>query len=165
MPESTAVRTKRDLVIVIQDDGAAHTPYTVTKEVGDFSYEAPLYDLLRIRDAGELDQARKGDDQPVTVSWTQHLRDIGHVSGNYATIVDITEEKGYVGSTWTSTQANLSDVKAWDQIVTVDGTFAGEADKSMTFADMVFRGSKSFGYPAQIAVTGESITSTKPTVA
>jgi hypothetical protein len=161
MPESTVIRTKRDVTWVIQDAGAANS-YTPPKVLGDFAYEAPLYDLVRILDNGSLDSLRKGDDQPTSVSWTQHLSDVG--STTYATIVDITEERGFFLTDWTSTTDLESDVLTSDLVATIDGTAFGEADKSLTFADMVFRGSKSFGYPASISVSGESATATKPTL-
>lgn len=162
MPESTVVRTKKDLVIVIQDQGAAQT-YTLDKIPGDFAYDAPLYDLVDILDNGDLGGVRKGDEQPVTVSFSAHLRDVG--SGAHITLPDICEERGYWASNMTSTTAQTSDVPTEDLVVTVDGTAFGESDKSMTFEDMVLRGSASFQYPAQYSVTGRSTTKTKPTVA
>lgn len=163
MAESTVVRTKRDVTWIIQDAAAAHT-YTPPVVPGNFSYEAALYDLVRIKDNGALYGVRKGDDQPLTCSFGTYLTDIG--SATYATMPDLCEERGYVGTTWVSTTANASDVDTYDLIATIDGTLAGESDKTATFDDMIFRKSGgSFEYPATYDVSGESATSTKPTVA
>jgi hypothetical protein len=163
MAESAAVRTLRDLVWTIQDAGAAHT-YAPTVVQGDFAYSAPLYDLVRIRDAGDLYHVRKGDSQPVTLSFSAILTDIGKTATE-ATLPDICEERGWANSNWVNTSANETDVKTYNLILTYDGTFAGEADRTLTFPDMVFRGSFTGGYPNTYAVTAESATAYQPTLA
>lgn len=163
MPESTAVRTKKDVAVVIQDNGGSNT-YTLSKHVGDFNYDAPLYDLVDVLDNGDMDIVREGDQKPVTCGFTAHLRDVGD-SAAYATLPDICEERGWVASNWTSTTNQQTEVPTRDILVTVDGTVFGESDKTMTFSDMILRGSATFGYPASYSVTARSATATKPTVA
>lgn len=162
MAESTVVRTKRDLTWVIQDSGAANT-YTPTVIVGDFGYSAPLYGVTQIRDNGALYGVRKADDEPVSCSWTQNLTDVGDAT--QFTIADVCEERGGWSTTATSTTNQASDVPTYNLVVTVDGTAFGESDKTMTFSNLFFRGSASFGDPATYSVTGTSATATKPTVA
>lgn len=162
MAESPVPRSKRDLLITVTDDGAGNT-YTVSKEPGDFTYDAPLYDLVLLRDNGVLFGARKGDDQPVTWGWSIHMRDAG--SSTDATLPDIAEERGWWSSNATSTTNQESDVPTYDTNVTIDGSAFGEADQTMVFADGVLRGSGTLGaYPANYAVQGTSVTATKPTV-
>ena len=163
MPESVVPRTKRDVVTSWTDAGGAHS-YTPFLPIGDFGYEAPIAGLTRIRDRGTLAGVRRGDDEPVTCSGTVTLTDVG--SGSYATLPDICEERGYVASAWVSTTDGLSDVPTFDIVVTIDGASFGEADKTMTFPDMVTRqAGASFGDPAQYPWQAESATATKPTVA
>jgi hypothetical protein len=163
MAERSVAITKRDLTLTIYDAGAAHS-YSPTVFVGDFKYEAPLHDTTRIRNAGALYGIRKGDDQPVKVSGTSVLTDVGD-STEY-TMADLCEDRGAVASGWTSTTANLSDISTYDLVATVDGAVAGVADKTMTFDDLEFKsGGASFGDPAQYPWSGESATSNKPTVA
>lgn len=161
MPERTVPITKCDTTWVIQDAGAANS-WTPLAAVGDFGYAAALYALTRIRNRCSLYGVRKGDEEPVTTSGTVNLTDAG--SSTYATLPDICEEKGYVASTWTSTTASQSEVDTYDQVVTIDGSAFGVPDHTLTFPDMVFRGTFSGGDPSTYAWTGESATANKPTV-
>ena len=164
MPESTVPRTLRDGVIVISDSGAANT-YTVAIEPGDFAYEAPVHDLVIIRDRSALHAFRKGDDQPVTTSFSVHYRDPGDTAAAYATLPDIVEQYAgaHVTSNWTSTLGNASDVKTWSLAYTIDGSAFGEADKTLTFNHGYFQGSYSEGSPSTYSVSGQHLI-TKPTL-
>jgi hypothetical protein len=163
MPESVVARTKRDVTWSWTDAGAAHS-YSPPIQVGDLSYEATLYSEVEIRNRGDLVHVRKGDEVRLKVSGTAILTDVG--SSTYGTLPDLCEERGYIASTWTSTTAGESDVFTVDGTATVDGASFGEADKTMTFPDLVTRMSgASFGDPAQYAWTAQSATATKPTVA
>lgn len=152
MPESTAVRTKRDLVLVISDLAAAHS-YTVAYEPGDFTWSAPGYSTVRILDRGEHVTPRRGDAQPCTLGFSTWLRDVG--SATYATLPDICQNTNYVASTWSGTLSATSDEVAFNVAATFDGTFTGEADKTLTFSSMSLRGSGSDGDPSTYSVTGE----------
>jgi hypothetical protein len=163
MAESTVARTKRDLTLAYTDAGAAHS-YVPPLPVGDFGYEAPLYGLTTIRNRGNLHGVRKGDEEPLTCSFTVTLTDVG--SSTYATMPDLCEERGYIASTWVSTTDNESDVPTFDITATIDGASFGESDKTMTFPDMVSRqAGATFGDPAQYPVQATSATAIKPTVA
>ena len=162
MAESPIVRTKKDVAIVIQDNAAALS-YSPTSNIGNFSWDTPMYDLVDIRDNGVLDGVRRGDDQPTTFSFGVNLTDVGDSSE--ITLPDICTDSGYWGSNATSTTNQESDVPTVDVLITVDGTAFGEADKTMTFADCVLRGSGSAEYPAQYTVTGRTVKSIKPTIA
>jgi len=151
MAESTVAHTKRDLVLTFIDKAAAHS-YVVANEPGDFAYAAPGYGTTRILDRGEHATPRRGDAQACTTSFSAYYKDAG--SATYATLPDICQNTNYVGSTWTSTLDGVSDEITFDLAVTIDGTYAGEADKTLTFDDMSFRGSMSDGDPSTYAVTG-----------
>lgn len=162
MPERLIPVTKCDITWALQDAGAAHT-YSPPAELGDFAYAAPLYDLTRILNRCSLYEVRKGNEQPLTVTFTSHLTDLG--SSTYATLPDICEEKGYVAANWTSTRASSTEVLCFDQVLVVDGASFGIPDHTLTFPDMVFRGAATVGGdPGSYAVTGESATAIKPTV-
>jgi hypothetical protein len=158
MAESTTPKTKRDFAYVIQDLAGANT-YSPPIQPGNFKYQAGMYDVVQIRNVGNLYTARKGDEQPVTCSFDVYLTDVG--SATYATMPDICEERGFVATDWTSTIT--SDVDTYDLVGTMDGSVSGEPDKDLTFEDMVFRGSADIQYPAMYSVTGTSVTKTKPT--
>lgn len=160
MAESTTVKTKRDFSWVIQDTAAAHS-YVPPVQPGDFSYESGMYDVVQVRNIGELYSARKGDDQPVTCSFSVVLTDLG--SSTYATLPDICEDRGYVSTAWSPT--TVSDVPTYDLVGLMDGSVSGEADQEITFPDMYFRGQAGIQYPATYSVTATSVTANKPTVA
>lgn len=159
MAEPTLVRTKRDFTFSIQDSGGGNT-YTPLVQPGDFRYTAGMYDVVQIRNNGDLYMARKGDEQPVTCQFSAYVTDVG--STLHATLPDICEERGYVASNWTST--TTSDVPTYDLVGTMDGSVSGDPDKDLTFGDMYFRGSADLQYPGTYTVTATSTTATKPTL-
>ena len=59
MADSTVVATRRDGTITLTD-GAASS-YTVSFEVGDFSYSEPKADRVVIRDRGAIVELRDRD--------------------------------------------------------------------------------------------------------
>jgi len=80
---SSIVKTKRDgTVRIISGDP---TTYVANFAVGDFSFEQTKPDLLIIRDRATIVGARNGDDQPITFSFSAHLRAF-HDAGNDALI-------------------------------------------------------------------------------
>ena len=165
MAESVGIMTKRDLTVTIKDDTAV-TPLelVVNRWPGDFSYEAPLYDTTRILNNGRLDQARKGDDQACTFTFSAYVRE--WYSATDPTLPDICENRGYWGSTAVAVNAGTSDLKAFTVGVVADGSAFGRADRTAVFANMILRGSGALGqYPSVYNVRGESITAIKPTFA
>lgn len=164
MPESNGVMTKRDLSLVIADQGATNS-ITISKWPGDFTYSAPLHDIVRIRDNGDLDSVRKGDEQPVTCTFTTYVRE-WTAAGTYGVIPDLCEDRGWWAANATPTNANEGDVDAYSLAVTVDGAPFGLSDVTGSFAKMIFRGDGQLGNePSTYAVRAESITATKPTFA
>lgn len=161
MAESTVIRTKRDGVIVISDNGGVNT-YTVAYEPGNFNYSAPMHGILQPLDRGELVNPRRQDAQPVTGGFGVHLRDIG--SGADITLPDICEWRGWWGSNAVSTLNNSSDLNTVDLAWTVDGSVAGESDKTATFAKTALRGGAQEGDPNAYNCTFQS-SILKPTVA
>lgn len=165
MAESTAVRTKRDLVITHSDSGAAES-YTVAYEPGDFTLDVPgqavslFLDRGVINDAGGRPSLRYGDQQPMTFSYSAYLRDVGDTAGTggYATLFDLASpfDSGVVETDWTSTLSGYSDVFTLDTAILVDGTFVGEADKTLTLPYCSIRASLGDGDPSTVSVTGTS---------
>jgi hypothetical protein len=161
MPESSVIRTKRDGLTTITNGIVS---YVVSCETGDFASEVPLETVNNFLDRGSLGcsgtkpSIRKGDDQPVTFSFSAYLKDLGDTAASYSTLLDILfqYDSGYFDTTWTSTMGTDSDVSTVTVIFTVDGSAFGEADKSLTFSYCVLRGSFSEGDPNTINVTGTS---------
>lgn len=156
MAESTIVRIKRDAAITIA--GSAGSTYTVAYEPGVFQVDIPLWDTQNFLDRGEMPSTpsiRKGDDQPMSGSFSAYLRDLGDTSNAYATLLDICVQfaSNYAASTMTSTIGAASDEKTYTMTYIVDGTPFGEADKTLTFSYCVLRGSLQEGDPSAVSVT------------
>ncbi|MCP4962783.1 MAG: hypothetical protein GY925_26385 [Actinomycetia bacterium] len=161
MALSTIVKTKHDILTVISDSGAANS-FTQQKEPGDFNYDAPRFDLTVIRDNGELDQTRRGDESPCTGGYTANVREMG--SATYATLPDICEWRGYVAANWTSTKSTSSDVETVDVAHTIDGSQFGETDRTLTFDDAHLKGKYQAGDPSTYQVSFQTFNTSVPTL-
>lgn len=168
MAQSTAVRNKRDGQILISDSGAAHTE-TVAYEAGDLAWTIPGVSVSHYLDRGELGSTpslRNVDDQPMTLSFSVYFRDPGDTANAYSTLTDIAVRfaSRYVETAWVSTLGTASDTFTVTIAWTVDGTFAGEADKTLSFPYCVFRVNMKEGDPNTLECTATSF-ALKPTLA
>jgi hypothetical protein len=141
--ESTLVRVKRDVQMLLSDLGAAHT-YTPNWMPGDLSWAGGEFEVvssLNLGDFGATPSLRKGNEQPFTGSFSVFLRDVGDTSNAYATMLELCSPVAsrYVAANWISTLGASADVFTVTLTVTIDGSFAGEADKSLTFTFVVLR--------------------------
>lgn len=169
MPESRIVRTKRDGQIATLDNGGAHT-YVTAWDPGDFTWDVPAEAVNAFLDRGILSgttgivfappNLRYGDEQPMTLGFTAHLRDLGDLDNTYATLPDIVFRYPgrHVDTSWISTLSGFSDVFTVTVQLTIDGSAFGEADKTLVFPYTVLRGSGTEGDPDTINVTGTSYT-------
>ena len=163
--ESTYIRTKRDAVIVISDSGAAHT-YTVAYEEGNFQFDVPRETVEMYLDRGLMASSiggtpsiRKGDEQPMTLSFSAYFRDAGSTDATatgHATLLDILHRyaSGFIATQWTSTLGANSDEFTFTVAVTLDGTIFGEADKTLTFKFVSLRGGAAEGSPNTVSAAG-----------
>lgn len=157
MAESPIVRTKRDGIITITDGTRT---YVVAYEPGNFSVDFPLEEVLNFLDRGVIGTTpslRLGDDKPMTGAFSSYLRDIMDTAGSptYTTLMDlaVVPTGRYVASNWTSTLGSSSDVKTWTIQFTIDGTFAGESDKTMSLTFVVLRAKMSEGDPDMVEIS------------
>lgn len=167
MPESTVVRVKRDVQIVLYNSGATLS-YTVSLEAGDFNFAVPDTTVVNPLDRGELGatpQLRKGDDQPMTGGFSAYFRDAGDTANAYATLNGIAWRLSgrYEDTNWTSTHGSNGDVPTVTLSASYDGTPFGEADKTLTFPFVVLRANYADGDPCSLNVTFTSY-ALKPTL-
>lgn len=161
MAESTLIRTKRDGVIVI----TAGTSYTVAYEEGNFQFDVPRETVEMYLDRGLMASSiggtpsvRKGDEQPMTLSFSAYMRDIGDTANAYATLMDILFRyaSGAVATLWVSTLGSNSDEFTFTVSIAFDGTIFGESDKTLTFKFVSLRGGAAEGSPNTVNVSGTS---------
>lgn len=160
MAESTTIKTKRDGQWLIADSGSVHT-YTVAYEPGDGQYSVPDYTVNMFLDRGVIGSTpslRIGDEQAMTLGFSAYLRDVGDTANAYATLMDIAHryDGRYVATNWTSTLGTNSDVFTVTISLTIDGAFAGEADKTITFPFCVLRANVKEGDPNTIDISATS---------
>lgn len=153
MAESTVIRNKRDETIVISHAGSG--TYTVAYEVGDFEVDHPLEGVDNYLDRGVMPSTpsiRKGDDQPITGSFTVHLRD--SVLAADVTMLDLAVIfAGGAASAWTSTMGTNSDVVTYTMSRTIVGAAFGSVDRTLVYPFCVFRASESNGNPSTVKVS------------
>lgn len=158
MSASSLVKTKRDGTITIID-GTSPTPneYTVSFEVGDFSYSEEKADRTVIRDRGAIVGLRAGDDPVITASFSVHLRDLHNTTADV--LLDFLYNRGYASSTTsvastggTGFEQYLVNIKFTIDANSVD---AGEAVQSVTFAKCLCVYSLSEGDPDSLEISAE----------
>jgi hypothetical protein len=162
MAESTVVRVKRDGIITRSDSGAAHT-YVHAYEPGDFAFNVPNHTVNLFLDRGEIGSTpsiRKGDDQPMTLTFSCYLRDIADLGATktYTTPLDLSYRfaSGYAATNWVSTLGSASDVPTETIQWTCDGSFCGEADKTLSFAYCFTTANGTEGDPTSVSISATS---------
>jgi len=168
---STVVKTKRDGILTFGAlSGGAFDPGTgalkagaksldVAFEAGDFNLSIPGPAVSLFLDRGQITsppQVRYGDDQPMTWSFTAHLRDLSDKT--YATLEEILMQSGYVGANWESTlgaAAGCAEVFAvglrWKILGT---THCDASDHIILLQYNVVTGSLAEGDPNTISLSG-----------
>ena len=109
MAYSTAPKVRRDGKITLKD-GTTPTPVSleVAYEEGNFSFDQTKSDRIVIRDRGTIVSVRKGDDQPITGSFTIYMRQF--TSASAGSVLDfINKTNSY------SSNASVSSTVATDE--------------------------------------------------
>lgn len=125
MAISSIIKTKRDGTLTFSDGTRT---LTVQYEQGDLQIDIPGATIVATLDRGEFGSPpslRKGDDQPITGSFTAYLRDISDAS--YATLEEMVTNGGYYASTHTSTLGANAEVKTQTLLWTIEGTNHGDS--------------------------------------
>ena len=108
MAYSTAPKVRRDGVIKLRD-GTTPTPVslTVDYEEGNFSFDQVKSDRIVIRDRGTIKSVRKGDDQPITGSFTIYMRQF--TSASAGSVLDFINKTGSYSSNVSSSSSVSTD--------------------------------------------------------
>lgn len=156
MAYSTAPKVRRDGVIKLRD-GTTPTPVslTVSYEEGNFSFDQTKSDRIVIRDRGTIGSVRRGDDQPITGSFTIYMRQF--TSASAGSVLDFINKTGSYSSNVSSDTTVSTDEYAINIIFEVDGDAVGDddGDTIATFDTCICLASFSEGDPNQITVSFE----------
>lgn len=159
MAESLITKTKRDGVITITDGTtpAAET-YEVAFEAGDLSITIAGRTISLFLDRGVITdppQIRFGDDQPMTFTFTAQLREVTDTA--VATLVDIVNDTGFVGSTWIGRGGSTREVKTYHLKWAIEGSDHGDSGDHTIEMDFCYiTGSVADGDPANVSISGTS---------
>jgi hypothetical protein len=156
MAYSTAPKVRRDGIIKLKD-GTSPTPIeiTVDYEEGNFSFEQTKADRTIIRDRGTIKSVRKGDDQPITGSFTIYMRQF--TSSSAGSVLDFINKTGSYSSNVSASSAVSTDEYAINIVFEVDGDAVGDSDGDTlaTFDTCICTASFSEGDPNTITVSFE----------
>lgn len=115
----SCTKNLRDAELEIQSD----TNVTVVLDEGDLRFTVHR-NKINILDRGTLSHMRKGDEQPVDVSWTCKFIDFGIQSGATSSVYDILTQTG-TASAYTGTNTDEGDVYTTDLVFTITAPDAG----------------------------------------
>lgn len=156
MAYSTAPKVRRDGVIKLKD-GTTPTPVslTVDYEEGNFSFEQTKADRTIIRDRGTIKSVRKGDDQPITGSFTIYMRQF--TSSSAGSVLDFINKTGSYSSNVSASSAVSTDEYAINIVFEVDGDAVGDSDGDTlaTFDTCICTASFAEGDPNTITISFE----------
>ena len=156
MAYSTAPKGRRDGVIKLRD-GTTPTPIslTVDYEEGNFSFEQTKSDRTIIRDRGTIKSVRRGDDQPITGSFTIFMRQF--TSSSAGSVLDFINKTGSYSGNVSSSSAVSTDEYAINIIFEVDGDAVGDSDGDTlaTFDTCICTASFAEGDPNTITISFE----------
>ncbi len=156
MAYSTAPKVRRDGKITLKD---GTTPTAVSLEVayeeGNFSFDQTKSDRIVIRDRGTIVSVRKGDDQPITGSFTIYMRQF--TSASAGSVLDFINKTNSYSSNISVSSTVATDEYAINIEFEVDGDAVGDTDgdTTATFDTCICVASFSEGDPNQINVSFE----------
>ena len=152
MAYSTIPKVRRDGSIVLREQGG--TSLQVAFEEGNFSVDVPKDDQTVIRDRSTIVTVRKGDEQPITGSFSFFFRDF--TDNEAGSVRDfINKENFYSGNTSTgSTGTPFVEFYAIDIDFEVDGKLDGNtsANPKLTLSKAVCTFSLSEGDPGSYTI-------------
>jgi hypothetical protein len=156
MAYSTAPKVRRDGVIKLRD-GTTPTPVslTVDYEEGNFSFEQTKADRTIIRDRGTIKSVRKGDDQPITGSFTIYMRQF--TSSSAGSVLDFINKTGSYSSNVSASSTVSTDEYSINIVFEVDGNAVGDSDGDTlaTFDTCICTASFAEGDPNTITISFE----------
>ena len=157
MAYSTAPKVRRDGKITLKD-GTSPTPVQleVAYEEGNFSFDQVKSDRIVIRDRGTIKSVRKGDDQPITGSFTIYMRQF--TSSSIGSVLDFINKTGAYNANLSASSTVATDEYTINIVFEVDGNAVGDSDgdTTATFDTCICQASFSEGDPNQITVNFES---------
>jgi len=155
MAYSTAPKVRRDGKITLKDGTGTPVTLEVAYEEGNFSFDQTKSDRIVIRDRGTIVSVRKGDDQPITGSFTIYMRQF--TSASAGSVLDFINKTNAYSSNQSVSSTVATDEYAINIVFEVDGDAVGDTDgdTTATFDTCICLASFSEGDPNQITVSFE----------
>lgn len=155
MAYSTAPKVRRDGKITLKDGTGTPVTLEVAYEEGNFSFDQTKSDRIVIRDRGTIVSVRKGDDQPITGSFTIYMRQF--TSASAGSVLDFINKTNAYSSNQSVSSTVATDEYAINIVFEVDGDAVGDTDgdTTATFDTCICLASFSEGDPNQITISFE----------
>ena len=155
MAYSTAPKVRRDGKITLKDGTGTPVTLEVAYEEGNFSFDQTKSDRIIIRDRGTIGSVRKGDDQPITGSFTIYMRQF--TSASAGSVLDFINKTGSYSANTSVSSTVSTDEYAINIVFEVDGDAVGDddGDTTATFDTCICTASFAEGDPNQITVNFE----------
>ena len=155
MAYSTAPKVRRDGIIKLADGTGTPVTLVVDYEECNFSFDQTKADRIVIRDRGTIKSVRKGDDQPITGSFTIYMRQF--TSSSVGSVLDFINRTNAYSANISVSSTVSTDEYAINIIFEVDGDAVGDSDGDTlaTFDTCICVASFSEGDPNQITVSFE----------
>jgi hypothetical protein len=155
MAYSTAPKVRRDGTITLKDGTGTPVTLVVAYEEGNFSFDQTKSDRIVIRDRGTIVSVRKGDDQPITGSFTIYMRQF--TSSSVGSVLDFINKTGAYNGNLSVSSTVATDEYAINIVFEVDGDAVGDTDgdTTATFDTCICTASFAEGDPNQITVSFE----------
>ena len=148
MAYSTVPKVRRDGQLTLKDGTGSPVQLVVAYEEGNMSFDTPLDDQIVIRDRSIISTVRKGDEQPITGSFSFFFREF--TSADVGGVRDfVSGSNAYSANVSTGTTgAPYVEHYCVDIVFEAEGTDLGDAaDHSATFSKCVCSLSFSEGDP------------------
>ena len=139
MAYSVVPKVRRDGIITLKDGTGTPVELAVAYEEGNFSFSEPKAAQTVIRDRGTITTVRKGDDEPITGSFSFYFREFTNAS-NAGSVRDFIDGTGFYSSNISTGPAGSPYIEhyAIDIQYQAEGTDLGDdADHQVTLSKCV----------------------------
>jgi hypothetical protein len=158
MAYSTVPKVRRDGTITLRDGTGSPVTLAVAYEEGNFSFDQTKADRIVIRDRALIATVRKGDEQPLTGSFSFYMRQF--TSASVGGVMDfINKQNAYAANISTGAGTPYVEEYCIDIVFTVDGSSVGDDSgddlQTATFSKCICTAAFAEGDPNQITISFE----------
>tara|TARA_R100000426_G_scaffold48458_1_gene35888 strand:- start:852 stop:1346 length:495 start_codon:yes stop_codon:yes gene_type:complete len=152
MAYSTIPKVRKDGIITLQDSGGTNT-LEISYEEGNFTFDVAKDDQTVIRDRNAIVTIRKGDEQPITGSFSAYMRQFTDPSETGSILDFINKTGAYSGNVSTGSGVPFVEHYCIDIVYKVEATSLESLDHSATLSKAVCTVSFAEGDPSSFSIS------------